>query len=262
MLSSVHHVVMVLRAFRLDRPEMSLADLSRATGLPKSTANKCIHTLVTEGFLERVEGSSKYRPSLRMFEIGNFVLKQMELVREATPLVRHLAKQTGETAHLTYYENGEVIWLLRVDSPTSYQLYSRVGRRAPAMAAASGKAILAFLSEDALSGVLEKGWRKLTIHTNASREVLLRDLERVRVDGYSFQAGEVDRGIASVGAPIFNHRAQAIASVSVAGPIERFHPDAVRRIGRLAIQTGLAISERLGYRGVQTPVRGGLRNED
>lgn len=247
MLSSVHNVVAVLRAFRLDRPELSLAELTRMLRLPKSTVNKALRTLVHAGYLEPIGATAKYRPSLRMFEMGHFILQHIDLVREATPLVRNLAKLTGETAHLTYYENGEVIWLLRVDSPTSYQLYSRIGRRAPAGAAASGKAVLAYLPEGELEQILKTGWRKLTVKTNANRDVLLRDLERVRVNGYSFQADEVDMGIASVGAPIFNYQSRVIASVSVAGAAQRFTPERVRRVGQLAKQTANAISERMGY---------------
>ncbi|MCL6599723.1 MAG: IclR family transcriptional regulator [Alicyclobacillus macrosporangiidus] len=255
MLSSVHNLVAVLRAFRLDRPELSLAELSRAVDLPKSTVNKVVRTLWAEGFLERAPGTLKYRPSLRMFEMGHFILNHIDLVREATPLIRHLARQTGETAHLTYYENGEVIWLLRVDSPASYQLYSRVGRRAPASVTAAGKAVLAFLEEDEIRRVMEQGWRKLTWKTNLDREALRRDLERVRQTGYSFQSEEVDIGIASVGAPIWNDQGRAIAGISVAGPAVRFTPEAVRRMGRMAQQTGLAISERLGFSGLPLDAR-------
>lgn len=251
MLSSVHNVVAVLRAFRLDRPVLSLAEITRTVNLPKATVNKSVQTLLAAGFLERVDGQPLYRPSLRMFELGHFILRHLDMVREATPFVRHLAEVTGHTAHLTAYENGEVIWLLRVDSRDQHPLYSRVGRRGPAGATAAGKAILAFLEPDELQHVLAQGWRKLTLKTNADRTVLVRALDEVRRTGYSFQTEEVDIGIASVGAPIFDYQQRPVASVSVAGPTEALTPDAVRRIGRLAQQTALAISERIGYHAVR-----------
>lgn len=250
MLSSVHNVVSVLRAFRLDRPEMSLAELARAVELPKPTVNKVVQTLLAEGFLERVSDRARYRPNLRMFELGHFILNHLDMVHEATPYIRHLSQLTGETAHLTAYENGEVIWLLRIDGPSSSELYSRIGRRAPATAAAAGRAILAFLAADELDHVISQGWRKLTVKTTADRDQLLRDLALVRQNGYSFQTEEVDIGIASVGAPVFDYQQRPVASVSVAGPSVRFTTDAVRRIGLLAQQTALAISRRMGYQAV------------
>lgn len=247
MLTSVRNIAIILRTFRLDEPELSLSELARAVNMPKSTVYKLVCTLMASGFLQKDDGSGKYRPSIRMFEMSQSILNHIDLVREATPFIKLLAKQSGETTHLTYYENGETIWVLKVENPFFVQLYSRVGRRAPAAATASGKAILACLPPQELQRVLIQGWKTLTEKTALNDESLLKDLEQIRRNGYAVQVEEVDMGIASVGAAIFDYRECPVAGISLAGPVSRFTPDNIRRFGRLAKETAFAISERIGY---------------
>jgi len=246
-LTSVRNIAVILRTFRLEAPELSLAELSRAVNLPKSTVYKLVCTLLASEFIEKDDQTGKYRPSIRMFEMSQFILNRIDLVREATPFIKLLAKQSGETAHITYYENGEVIWLLKVENPFFVQLYSRVGRRAPAAATASGKAILAHLDEKEIQHVLSQGWKTLTPKTSGNDDKLLKELERIRKLGYAMQIEEVDIGVASVGAPIFDHQQCPIAAISIAGPVSRFSPDAIKNYGRLAKETAFAVSERIGY---------------
>ncbi|PWI57131.1 IclR family transcriptional regulator [Sulfoacidibacillus thermotolerans] len=248
MLSSVQHIISILRLFRLDRPEMSLAQVSRYTGLPKSTTNKLLQTLVNMGFLEKVAERAHYRPSLQMFEMSHFILNHLALVQEAAPFIRHLAKQSGQVAHLTCYDKGEVTWLVKITHAHNDHLYSRVGRRAPASIAASGKAVLAFLEVQEWLPTFESGWRRLTVKSNMDPNVLLRELDFVRKNGYSFQEEEVDLGVCSIGAPIFNERMRPIASVSLAGHVNLFTTEMIKQYGRLTKHTALAISERIGCR--------------
>ena len=242
MLSSVANIARILRSFHLACPELSLTELSRSLDIPKTTMLKLLHTMRAEGFLEKDPQTGKYRPGQRTLSMSYAILSQSHLARTALPFLQSLVQQTGLVAHLTRYERGEAVWITKVDSPWHPALYSRVGRRVPAYAPASGKAILAFLDADELGWVLASDWKPLTSKTQTDKRVFSAELLGIQKAGYSLQREEVEEGIASVGGPLLNDRGQAIASISLAGPVQRFNAVSVRELGTLVKKTAHEIA--------------------
>ncbi|MBT6500816.1 MAG: helix-turn-helix domain-containing protein, partial [Deltaproteobacteria bacterium] len=50
-IQSVKRALDILSLFSPSRPNLSIADISRAVGLPKSTAHGLVKTLLEEGYL-------------------------------------------------------------------------------------------------------------------------------------------------------------------------------------------------------------------
>ncbi|WAH38055.1 IclR family transcriptional regulator [Alicyclobacillus dauci] len=217
MLSSVRNVARVLKSFRLDRPEMSLSELSRNLDIPKSTMFKLLHTMLAEGFLERNAQTGKYRPGRRMQSMSHVILSNSELTQESIPHLRYLAKHTGMVAHLTSYEHGDVVWLTKIQEFCQLQVYSRVGRRVPAYAPASGRAILAHLDSEEVTELMNREWRALTPKTHTDKESFMAELEHIKASGFSIQCEEVDLGVTSVGVAILDASSRPVAGISVAG---------------------------------------------
>ena len=87
-------------------------------------------------------------------------------------------------------------------------------------------------------------------HPIATREFeSVADTDVVRQRGWAENINESELGVASVAAPIRNGLGDVVASISVAGPLQRLEGDSLRRFARPCVDAGLAISRRLGYRG-------------
>jgi IclR family acetate operon transcriptional repressor len=95
----------------------------------------------------------------------------------------------------------------------------------------------------------ENGLPALTSNTITNKEALLEELATVREQGYAVDDVENEEGIRCVGAPIFDHRGEVIAALSVSAPSFRFSMDRVRELSGVVKGTGLQISRQLGYRG-------------
>ena len=84
-LKSLSKVVAILDAFSTSQRSLSLAEISIATGFPRSTAHRLAASMRDVGLLDQDGQRDRYRLGLKLFELGNTVLANMDLHREARP---------------------------------------------------------------------------------------------------------------------------------------------------------------------------------
>jgi IclR family transcriptional regulator, acetate operon repressor len=238
------------RAFRIlgaygsaDRT-LTLAEMTRRTGIPKATVHRLAGELLELGILEGEHGV--YRLGMRMFELGQLVPLQRELREAALPFMEDLFEAAHETVHLAVLEGTEVLYIDKISGHRRVAAGSRVGGRLPAHCTAVGKAILAVSPPDVLEAVLSAGLVPRTTFSITAAKVLRRQLARTARTGVAFEREESDPGVTCVASPVrgFGHR--VVAAVSVTGPVSRLEPERYAPAVRLA---ALALSRRLGSPG-------------
>lgn len=214
--SLVNRIGAIMDAFDQDDPVLSLVELGRRAGLPKSTAHRLAEQLRAMGWLERDQRG--YRVGMRLFELGGLAVSSSQLRDSAIPHLHHLANRTGLAVQLGVLDVDEVVYLERVIT-SDYQLPTRQGGRMPAYCTGLGKAMLAF-DDAAADCVLSADLPARTSTTLSSPDRLRSDLEQVRSAGVAFDRQEAYDGLGCVAAPIRNS-GRAIGAVSVTGPISR-----------------------------------------
>lgn len=212
----------ILSAFDDSDQVLTLHEVTRRTGLPKSTVHRMVEQLTEMGWLER--DFSGYRVGMRLFEIGGLATRRRRLTEFALPHLHALSVATGFAVQLGILDGYEVVYLHRI-APGDFSLPTREGGRQPAHCTALGKAMLAFDPETA-EEVLDGELAARTAHTLTSPGDLAADLERIAADGLAFDREESYDGLACVAAPLRN-AGRAIAAVSVTGPTERIDLGAV-----------------------------------
>jgi len=122
-------------------------------------------------------------------ELGQLLLSQLDLRKEAEPFLRDLAERTRETVHLVFLDRNEIVYIDKVETdqnPSGLKMASRVGLRNPAHSCAVGKVLLADLSEEALEKFIkEKALFKRTANTITDPILLKEHLKLVRKQGYA-----------------------------------------------------------------------------
>lgn len=246
-IQSVQRALAILRAFDDAHPELGISDLARRLDLSKSIVMRLVATLRDEGFLERSPGGQKYRIGLGAFEVGNLYYLNVSLRREAEPLVTQLAERLGYSAYLGTLQGHRAIYLLVVEGPGPVRVAPRIGGWAPAHTTAAGKALLAFLPPSELEHVLATApLEPDTPRSITSRAELRAELERVRAQGFAVARGEHLDGVGAVGAPIFDRRGVAVASISVAFLLYLVSEEQWPGIAATVVETARQISRRLG----------------
>src|ERR1700728_3521681 len=142
----IDRISLVLDAF--DGPgRLTLAQIVRRTGLPRSSAHRMLDRLVQLRWLRR--SGRDYELGMRLVELGSLAVHQDRLVRAAGPLLGELHRATGLVVHLAILDGADVMYLEEVGDRWIATIPSRVGGRQPAHCTAVGKAILAYYDEQA-----------------------------------------------------------------------------------------------------------------
>ena len=249
------------RAFEIldclaDIPDgLGLADLARATGIPKSTAFRILATLEPRGLVLLDAATRTYRLGPHLWLYGHRFVERLDLYQAAREAMQKLAEAAGETVFLGNLEGSEVIYLHRIESPRSVAIVKKLGERAPAYCTATGTAILAFLPTAERDAIL--GEAPLSAHTDVTivdPAVLRARLAETRAQGYVIVNGEYNRELMCISAPVFDHTGRCRASLTVAMPAAHRASDARQhQVGALVRAAAHCLSERLGATDLPPP---------
>jgi IclR family transcriptional regulator, KDG regulon repressor len=205
-------------------PEAGVTQLASELGLTKATVHRLLNTMERFELIERNAESERYRLGLKLHQLGNKAVESRTLRSEAHRLLLEMAQRSRETVSLALPTPGGVICLDRFDSPhTIITVRTPIGAMFPAHCTASGKAALAYMSEDDINEIARKrGLHSYTQFTITQLPELKENLRLIRQRGYAVDHQELERGLSGVAAPVLGAHERVIASVGIAGPTLRF----------------------------------------
>lgn len=244
----------VLEVLAAETHGLSLADLARRTEIPKSTVFRILTTLEGRGAVALDDATRTYHLGHRLWVLGYSFVERSDLYHAAVPVMKALASASGETVFLGRLDDGEVVYVRRIESPRSVAIVKKLGQRVPAHCTATGTAILAFLPDADVAAVIEKhGLGACNDATVTDPAIFAERLALARADGYVVVNGEYNRELLCVSAPVFDHTGRPRASLTVAMPAAA-SPTAAQQadVGRLVRDATAGLSKSLGYLGRRT----------
>jgi DNA-binding IclR family transcriptional regulator len=246
-LKSLTKVMRVLATFSTVDRALSVAEIYQRTGFPKSTTHRLLASMRDVGLLDQDRERDRYRLGLKLFDLGNVVLANMDLHREARPYVDSLARLSGHLVHLAVFDGRQAVVIHRAEAnqeggPTAFIETS------PAYCTSVGKAILAFQSDEVVDRLIAAGLTRFTENTITDATTLREHLGQVRERGYAVDDAEHQPGLRCVGAPIRDQSGRVFAAISVSAPAFKFAADAIEPMSSLVLHSAQAISRALGWR--------------
>jgi DNA-binding IclR family transcriptional regulator len=248
-LKSLGKVVRVLNCFSTRDRSLTLGEISQRTGLPKATAHRLVASLREVGMLEQDRERDGYRLGLKLFELGNIVLANLDLHREARPFVEQLTRVSGHSVHLAVFDGRQAVVIHRADphpegSPVAFI------ESAPAHCTSVGKAILAFQPEETVQRLAALGALvRYTDSTITDPAALATHLAETRERGWSLDEGEHQPGLRCAGAPIRDVTGRVFAAISVSAPVRELPSARLPGAVKLVRHAAAGISAALGWRG-------------
>jgi DNA-binding IclR family transcriptional regulator len=232
---------------------IAIRELSAKIKLPKGTTHRLVSSLSYFGYVRQDPKTRNYFLGLKLAELGNLLLSQLDLRKEAEPFLRNLAEKVKETVHLVILDRNEIVYIDKVEleqNSSALRMASRVGLRNPAHSCAVGKVLLAHLTEKELDRIInEKGLPKRTENTITDPIQLREHLKLVRAQGYAIDDEENEKGVRCVAAPVFNEAGKAVAAISISSLAFRVTRKVIQDSLRKEVrETALKISQRLGFR--------------
>lgn len=223
-----------------------VTELARELGISKTSTHRLLQTLASRHYVAKDEEGGGYKLTMRLWEVGAQVMSRNDVKRMGGAYLRKLADNTGESAHMTVLNGMEVVYIDKIDGRQPLRAFSPIGGRAPAYCVATGKALIAYQSEDFLRA-LEGELKPYTKRTITSAQALRADLARVKRLGYAVNRCEWRDNICSIGAPVFDASGSVVAGIGISGPADRLPPATTKKIGKLVAEMSRDMSAALGY---------------
>ncbi|GAB3494368.1 IclR family transcriptional regulator [Curvibacter fontanus] len=227
--TAVTRALSLLEAFQVDESTLSLAEMSRRTGMHKTTVLRLARTLALSNYMVQAEdGPWRLGPATGW--LGARYQAGFDVNNAVEPVLRELAQLTGESATF-YVREGKIrACIARVEGSQAVRHHVRIGERLPLDKGAPGRVILAF------SG--ERG----------------ETYEEIRKRGYHLSLGEREPEVASVAAPVFGLNWRLLGSMCISGPVSRLSATKLQKYAKSVIRAANALSYALaGSRSADTP---------
>ena len=250
---AVHRALGMLEAIAKSAAGLSNSELSRKLKVPKSSTSYILRALEAGGYVRR-EADGKYRLGLALLSLSSRAMESLDVRQVALPILRHLVDRSGLTAHLAVLDHGQAVYIAKADAPGFIKMNTWPGRRMNLHSTSVGKALLAWLPEEEVQGILGKGMKKWTAHTITTPAKLFADLEHVRRRGYAIDEQESTMGIRCVAAPVFGAQGVA-ASIGLTGTVTQFHASEIHRFAEMVKDAARRVSQQLGGTVSSTSVR-------
>ncbi|WP_461164228.1 IclR family transcriptional regulator domain-containing protein [Arthrobacter sp. R4-81] len=204
----------VIRAFDTDHPLMTLTEVAARTDLTRATARRFLHTLVELGYV-RTDGKT-FGLTAQVLQLGYAYLSGLSLPQLAQPHLEELSLKLGESTSAAVLDGTDIAYIARITTRRIMNVGITVGTRFPAYATSMGRVLLAALPPAKLQEYLAAAEiRPLTPRGVGTKQELLWVLDTVRAQGWCLLDQELEMGLMSVAAPVYDGPGKVVAAVNV-----------------------------------------------
>ncbi|NIM90574.1 MAG: helix-turn-helix domain-containing protein [Candidatus Aminicenantes bacterium] len=240
----------ILEAFDEANPKLGLADLSKKTGLSKSTVFRLVHTLRALGYIIPIADENKYTLGPKVLGLGFAVLSSLGLREIAQPYLLELSRLTQETVNLAVLDGWKLIYVERIKTQQIVNINLHVGSRLELYNTAMGRVLAAFQNEAWLSQYLKylEHIPEAESYRKAKGRELMNILEEVRKNDFAVNNEELTPGLRSVAAPVRDRAGEVAGAVNIAVSSSRYSlEELMEKLIPPLQQVTQAISSALGY---------------
>ncbi|WP_026962214.1 IclR family transcriptional regulator [Alicyclobacillus herbarius] len=247
---SVDRAIEILDAFTLQRPALTLDEVTAATGLPKATVYRILYTMERRGLVFYDSTSARYRLGFKLLEYGGILTSTLDVLQECEELLDGLQRDTRQSVIMSMRQQCGMVYIYRREVTEGLKFSSFVGQRRPLLYGVLGWVMAAYLSEEELRNCIDEFNQQCTSSVAGAEtaEAMHARLAQIRAEGVYIEFDETIAGVAGVGAPVFDALGRVNYGIAVLGPSVQMS-ETTADVQRRVQETAKAISRRLGYTG-------------
>lgn len=234
---------------------LSIAQISKGVGMVKSRVHRVLDTFLEFDFVEKMNDGASYRLGWGAYRLGCSIpaVNNIES-KTVTSMLNSLSNYFGEIINLGIKSGSSMIIIKRFfpdESLCSNKLITNVtiGEREPLHCTGIGKLFLSDMSDAEVTAAFEKEDNKqLTEFSITKKSDLLKEIQKVRENGYAIDNMEASTEVFCVAAPIRNFEGRIISGISISVPVGRINADNLEHTAGKMKECALEISRSMGYR--------------
>ena len=236
----------VIRSFSAAAPRQTLTEVAGRTGLTRAGARRILLTLQTLGYVD--SDGKLFTLTPRILDLGFAYLSSMPMWNVAEPVMEALVEEVKESCSAAVLEGADIVYVLRVSTRKIMRNSLGVGSRLPAYCTSMGRMLLAGLPDDAALALLHAAPREArTRHTLLDPHALLAKVQQARRQGWCLVNQELEEGLVSMAAPVFDRNGRTVAAINISGQVNRTSPRVMQETMLAPLRAAAGeISRRLG----------------
>jgi IclR family acetate operon transcriptional repressor len=250
---ALEKAIAIIETLSEHQEAIGVSELCKLVDIPKTSVFFILNTLDQHKYITKTS-DGKYKLSNTFLRIGLSILNKLDIREVARPFMDKLLQETKFSVHLAVLDEGEAIYVEKVENQGFVKFNTYIGQRQPLHASAVGKALAAYIPSEQLDQIIrEKGLAERTENTITSPGEFKNALEVIRKQGYAVEDEEGEPGIRCVGSAIWDHQRELKASISITALRADLQIHEIAVIGEKVKQAALDISIQLGYRSPEGP---------
>ncbi len=234
---SIRRALDILSLLTDDKPVISIREIVEATGLPKTTVLRLVHTLEHSGLLWATSGGYTAGPGL--WRWAHLARRSWQLPPETQALMRELGAAHSETVNLYVQRDICRVCVAQQESPRPLRHVVQIGDELPLWAGASAKVLLLDAPDSLLLRIARRS------PSGESHIAVLREwVAQTRRDGHAVSHGEREDGLSAVAAPVYGRSGSVVAALALSGPTVRFTGERVEVFAADLMKAAARMSDR------------------
>ena len=211
---AVDWAIKILEILAMSDTPLGISDISKLIGVNKNMVFRVINSLENAGwvYMENAD-EKKYHLTLRPFQMTHRAAERLNINTAAMPYLYRLWKTWGESTYLGILKENKVLYIQHLDSVHDIRVSGTLGGTYDLYCSAPGKVLLAYSGDSFIESYLKQPLSYRTDHTFTDPQMLLKELENIRKNGYAIDDEESSRGILCIAAPIFSGDGQVLGAV-------------------------------------------------
>ncbi len=228
--------------------DLDFGDIVRASAMPKTVCYRLLHTLESEGLVERDADSGRFRIGPGLVELAGSAIGRNALRNQANRKLAELARITGDAVLLFIPYGRHAMCIDRFDGDCPVKPAGvEIGGLLPIHCGGAPFTILSHLPEGEVEAILAEPLAPMTARTLTDPALVRAHMAEVRAKGYAVGDEDAIEYVVAIGAPIFGSNRQILGALSIGGIKPRFGAERIGEIAALVRKAAGELTQSLGH---------------
>ena len=215
---SSQRTLRILEIISKNKAGVSFTEIQKELELPKSSLFSLLKELLSNDYLSFNEITKKYSAGISFIKLCTSGIENTDLITELNILTSNLTQETNQTSHAGILDGTNIIYLSKSENNTNLSLMKSVGLKIPAHCTSIGKMLLSQFSLQELENLYYNyNFEKYTEYSISSLADLIKEIEKIKKNGYSLELRETNVLAGCISLPI-EHNGKMVAAFSVTFP--------------------------------------------
>jgi len=248
LVASVDRAIELLFMLESGPLEMGVTEISKALGVQKSTVHNLLQTLLARDFVRKTD-TGRYTLGFRLMPLGLACTERLDIRRIASPILNELVNEAKEVVLLAVLSAGQITIIEKIEPPRQVFMMPRFDYCNTFHSTGLGKIFLAFGPDDLVEKIMSLTLEQYTQNTHTDKNLLSREINKIREQGYAIACNETIEGVTCISAPILNANGKIEAAISISSSSAWLGQEEYEPMIRLLKKKAKIVSEQIGYRG-------------